>query len=497
MLLFFLAFQAFCCTTQEIEKYRVSNNRILDLYGRECYFHGLNVVYKSPPYLPIQDHFDANLSFSIEDMELLNSLGQNAIRLGVMWPGVEPSKNDYNMTYINNAVTLITTAYNKYNISTLVDCHQDVLSEALCGEGAAVWATEPLVWDFPEPLSAPYNTGSDHIPSREDCAKQGWASYYATQATSSAFQRIYENYNGLADQFADYWGVLAKNFAQISGILGFELMNEPWAGGIYEHPFLMYPGRADFENLQPFYDRIQHVIYGNDSDRMIFFESVTWTDAFNISLDDTGFTHVPGGQKYVNKSVFAFHYYKPPNDGNENKYFSQRTHDGIRLNATSFLTEFNVGDDEGMYNTMDYCDAYLISWLGWEYKKYAGCLPNGTCTGCGYGLFHKNGSLNVGVAKGLSRTYAQKIAGNVRYMKFDWRNGGNYRLMYEVNTDISKPTIIYTNLEYWYPNGFNLNVMPNSDIVTYKINGNYVEIYNSNDNKYNGQNVTVTITPKK
>ena len=272
-----------------IEKFRVERNRMLDMHGRECFFHGLNVVYKSPPYLPIQDHFDSNLSFSTEDMQLFHSLGLNVIRLGVMWPGVEPEQSMYNTTYIDKAKSLMSTAYRDYNISTLVDCHQDVLSEALCGEGASVWATQPLRWNFPEPLSRPYTTGSDHIPSAADCAKQSWASYYATEATSSAFQRIYENYNGLADRFAEYWGVLASAFGDVSGIVGFELMNEPWAGGIYEDPLLMYPGTADRKNLQPFYDRIRPVIHGNDSERVVFFESVTWTDEFNISLDDIGF----------------------------------------------------------------------------------------------------------------------------------------------------------------------------------------------------------------
>ena len=162
---------------------------------------------------------------------------------------------------------------------------------------------------------------------------------------------------------------MAEAFSNISGIVGFELMNEPWAGNIYKNPFLMYPGTADRKNLQPFYDRIQPKIYKNDPERIIFFESVTWTDEFNITLDDIGFDHVPGGQQYANKSVFAFHYYTSPNIGNKNEYFSQRTHDGIRLNATSFVTEFSVNDDEhskgSMADTADVCDSYLISWIGW------------------------------------------------------------------------------------------------------------------------------------
>ena len=36
------------------------------------YYHGVNVVYKSPPYLPIFDHFDPQLSFSEQDMKYLH-----------------------------------------------------------------------------------------------------------------------------------------------------------------------------------------------------------------------------------------------------------------------------------------------------------------------------------------------------------------------------------------------------------------------------------------
>ena len=257
-------------------KFTVKNDRIIDDYGRESFFHGVNVIYKSFPYIPITDHFDSNLSFAIQDMELLRSLGQNIIRFGVEWPGVEPNKGEYNMTYINACKELISTAY-EYNIYTLVDSHQDVLSEALCGEGAPIWATQPIgEWNFPEPLGRPYKTDENHIPSKEDCLSKDWASYYTAFNTGTSFENIYKNGNGLRDSYADYGGKLANEFKDVNGIVGFELMNEPWAGDIWRDPLLVYPGVADKENLQPFYEALAPKIYGNDSDRIIFFESVTW-----------------------------------------------------------------------------------------------------------------------------------------------------------------------------------------------------------------------------
>ena len=64
----------------------------------------------------------------------MKSFGLNMIRLGTMWPGIEPVKGQYNETYISLIKTIAEEAAN-YGIYTLLDMHQDVLSEAFCGEG--------------------------------------------------------------------------------------------------------------------------------------------------------------------------------------------------------------------------------------------------------------------------------------------------------------------------------------------------------------------------
>ena len=56
-------------------------NKIVDQSGRERYFHGANVVYKTDPFIPITDHFDPRHSFSQEDVDLVASMGYNTIRL--------------------------------------------------------------------------------------------------------------------------------------------------------------------------------------------------------------------------------------------------------------------------------------------------------------------------------------------------------------------------------------------------------------------------------
>eukprot|EP01095_Lingulamoeba_sp_RSL-Kostka_P014732 TRINITY_DN6554_c0_g1_i5.p1 TRINITY_DN6554_c0_g1~~TRINITY_DN6554_c0_g1_i5.p1 ORF type:complete len:147 (+),score=27.49 TRINITY_DN6554_c0_g1_i5:42-482(+) len=112
-----------------------STNRIVDTFQRERYFHGVNVVYKAFPFHPKTDSFDPFYSLSKEDAENLSEWGMNVIRLGVMWPGVQPLENYVNHTYIETMKGIVNTM-SDYGIYSLLDCHQDVLSEKCCGEGA-------------------------------------------------------------------------------------------------------------------------------------------------------------------------------------------------------------------------------------------------------------------------------------------------------------------------------------------------------------------------
>ena len=68
----------------------------VDEHGRERIFHGTNVITKGRPWYPTRDGYDAFTSLVREDFELMQSVGINSIRLGVMWPGVEPHRGVYN-----------------------------------------------------------------------------------------------------------------------------------------------------------------------------------------------------------------------------------------------------------------------------------------------------------------------------------------------------------------------------------------------------------------
>jgi endoglycosylceramidase len=161
-------------------------------------------------------------------------VGVNVYRLGTMWPGAEPTQGQYNATYFQELKKIASSAAN-YGIYSLMDMHQDVLSEKFCGEGIPAWATVVTVPDaskeFPFPLADPYTTmASDGFPTRQDCSKFGWAKYYNTKATGTAFEALYSNTSGILSAWSQFWVKVASEFGNEAYTLGYELINEPWAG---------------------------------------------------------------------------------------------------------------------------------------------------------------------------------------------------------------------------------------------------------------------------
>ena len=58
-------------------------------------------VYKSFPFHPSNGSFDPQLSFGPDDVQFLVEHGFNLVRLYVAWPGLEPTKGNYNHTYLD------------------------------------------------------------------------------------------------------------------------------------------------------------------------------------------------------------------------------------------------------------------------------------------------------------------------------------------------------------------------------------------------------------
>ncbi|CAI5958156.1 unnamed protein product [Closterium sp. NIES-64] len=393
-----------------------SSGRIRDAYNRERVFHGVNAVFKGPPWHPpVLDSFHPELSFSPADFAILQTLGLNVVRLGVMWPGVHPARGETNATYLHVMKRMV-RQMRAAGIYTLVDFHQDVFGSRFCGEGAPSWlfdeqtefhllprgtlddeaaerveTTEATGTSVtPEPAEtaaaaettatrshktfplgraetlAEAKTGENDMvtashasespsgtpgtssrsnsqtrrfhtsdPDPKQCERHSWSDYHFTYAVARAFQDLYENRWGWRDRMADYWAEVARAFRDEDGVLGYDLLNEPWVGDEFSNPMLMAPGVADKLNLAPLYEHLQAAIRAEDPSKLIAFETVTFDDAVS------GLRWVPGGQAWRNMSVLSYHHYRPPNVA-VRATMKQRMAERKRLQCGAMLTEFSL-----------------------------------------------------------------------------------------------------------------------------------------------------------
>jgi endoglycosylceramidase len=108
-------------------------NQITDVHGRTRFFHGTNVVMKSAPWYR-SSNFDPPNSFGPQDVQNLQALGVNVVRLGHHWAGAEPVRGQYNQTFLD-IMKSQTQLAESHGIYVLVDVHQDVLAGQFCGHG--------------------------------------------------------------------------------------------------------------------------------------------------------------------------------------------------------------------------------------------------------------------------------------------------------------------------------------------------------------------------
>ena len=165
-----------------LSRVSLAGQSFVDEVGRTCLFHGTNAIVKGPPWYPDYTTFSHDISMSKEDFAVMEELGLNVLRLGVMWPGVEPTQGDYDEEYLTHIANIVELA-GEFGVYTLLDMHQDGLSEYMCGEGLPTWAVRhtehfdadkhAYPWPFDSPITDFYAEdkipGSPLLPSRDSC----------------------------------------------------------------------------------------------------------------------------------------------------------------------------------------------------------------------------------------------------------------------------------------------------------------------------------------
>ena len=265
--------------SQSLPKVQVSalTNTFIDDKGHTLFFHGTSQVNKE------QTVNNGLIYYNSTQLQQLKSWGFKAIRLGFLWNAYEISPGIFNEEYMNGIENL-TNLYAQYGIRTILDMHQDLWSPLFCGgHGIPEFYSYPdnkthEYWKYqkktyPLPHFKPHGYSDDtyanvfghvdEVTCREmvDNTTIGWASSYTTYALGNVAQRLYDNADRYLEKFAyNFWHKVAKRFVNNPGILGYELINEPWVGDVGNYPELYSPKSCDIINLRHVYKYLNDVI---------------------------------------------------------------------------------------------------------------------------------------------------------------------------------------------------------------------------------------------
>jgi len=461
-------------TPPQLERISNQGGKFVDTHGRVRIFHGVNVDNKSEPYLP-------NYLTHQQRRQLSHDWGFNIVRLNFAWAAFEPTPGNYNYPYLEQFVDLVNT-YAQNGMYSIVDVHQDQYAACWCGEGFPCWSAYPTwsesVYPFPSaPLlgvnaSYPINPTTGGIDESYCYMPGNNGDYYFTVVTGQIFANFYDNYNGVQTRFVQMFGEIAKYFANNTNVFGYEIINEPFPGNIYDQSL----GYLSFYNstfgdqylLQPLYDLVAAEIRKYDTEALILFEPLVTNG--EVLARPSGFTHPPGGSE---QSALSYHVYCDVtanyagicfmagpryfsdcqfilNNPNEYCYylfeqeFEIRQQDAQSNGVPAIVTEFgswsgnNTVDIAVNQKICDLADVNFTSWVNWDILS----------------LYYEEPNMpNV-----IVRPYARAIAGTPLSQQYN-STTLEYTLMYQPLADIwthTEITVPYLK----YPNGIYVSISP-------------------------------------
>jgi endoglycosylceramidase len=318
---------------------------ITDAQGRVVNLHGINMVYKRPPYAP-----DA-VGFGDDDAAFLAAEGFNAVRLGVIYAAVEPAPGVYDDAYLDR-IRATVDALAAHGIVALLDFHQDMYNERFQGEGWPDWA----VMD-------------DGLPAQPASGFPN--NYLLMPALQRAFDHFLANDGGLQDRYAAAWAHVAQRFRDAPNVLGYDLLNEPWPGSTWQDCVNPVGCGTNDTKLEAFDRRVLAAIRAVDP------RGLVWHEPFVLFNQGAGTSVKALGDPNVG---FSFHDYCLTAEQPGSEQACAKSDDLVfqhaldRVASTKealLLTEFGATDARSVLGPMlRRADRNMVSWTEWH---YCGC----------------------------------------------------------------------------------------------------------------------------
>jgi endoglycosylceramidase len=386
-----------------------SGRWITDASGRVVILHGLNMVYKVPPYAPSAGGFGA------DDAQFLEDNGFNTVRLGLIYKAIEPTPGIYDDAYLNDIASTEQTLA-AHGVFSLLDFHQDLFNERFQGEGWPDWSVQ-----------------DDGLPALPQLGFP--ANYLAMPALWRAFDHFWANDPGpggvgIQDRYDAAWHHVAARFASAQHTVGYDTLNEPWPGTVWPTCAVPLVGCPLFDTgqLAAFASKVDTAIRSSDPQKLVWNEpNVTFDFGVPTSLPSDGDP----------QSGLSFHDYCLPGglgipgfpasacDALEQQVFTNADAHAQQTSDALLLTEFGATDDADALNRiLADADSHMVGWQEWQ---YCGCSDPTTQAGPGStealvidpekppsGDNVKQQKLAV-----LSRPYPQAVAGTPKSYSYD------------------------------------------------------------------------------
>lgn len=364
---------------------------LVDASGRTVLLHGVNAVWKHPPYVAP----DTAGGFTAKDADLLADNGFNAVRLGVLFAGVMPRPGVVDRGYLDKVARIVKLLATRH-IYVLLDFHQDDYNEQFTGEGLPSWAVH-----------------DDGLPF---VAAGSFFANYFTPALARTFDNLWANTDGLWDAYAAGWSAVAERFADQPYLMGYDLFNEPSAGS--QALTCANPnGCPRFDaTLQSFYDHVRAAIRTKDRGNLVWYEPQFFFNALSASH----FGHIDDPQvalswhDYACAPAFAGSSVLPGDPDcalNEPRVMDNAETQRAAMGAGALLTEYGSHDDiSDLARMTALADQRLTGWMYWAYKAW----DDPTGNPASEGMFAKDddlSTLKAPKADVLIRPYPQAVAG--------------------------------------------------------------------------------------
>jgi hypothetical protein len=368
-----------------------SDGHLIDQQGRSALLRGVNIRadgffddYRG--YLPLPP-------FTGDDCRVLGQdFGMNSLRLPISWSFLEPTRGAIDQTYVAKILKIAADCA-AYGIYTFVDLHQDGWSKFVGDDGAPFWAHAPSL-----------------APALMDQSSGG---HWTLARAASAFKGFFGDTSGLVEDYASMAGRLAKLIDKQPGIVGLELMNEPFASS------------ADLDN---FGSTVAPAVRAAAPGLPIYFEPA----AIRNELDKASPDPLP-----VKNTVYTPHLYTGIFQGDWMIGQSARIENSVQnmiseassVNSALMVTEFgnNPVDPVGaawLTASLNLLDQYVVSSSFWVYEEWPSSCGSPICWGlydetpiAGQATYMR--TLRPAAVSLLARAYPAAIAGTVESFSYD------------------------------------------------------------------------------